>query len=46
MAAEKVHLTEEKATGPGLPGGYRVAARLMKAVPGMAKAAAFYRLGF
>jgi O-methyltransferase involved in polyketide biosynthesis len=33
-------------TGPGLPTGYRVAARLMRAVPGMAKAAAFYRLGF
>ncbi len=33
-------------TGPGLPRGFRVAARLMKLVPGMANAAAFYRLAF
>ncbi|WP_336205995.1 class I SAM-dependent methyltransferase [Nonomuraea sp. LPB2021202275-12-8] len=33
-------------TGPGLPPGFRAAARLMKLVPGMARAAAFYRLEF
>ncbi|MGN9785619.1 class I SAM-dependent methyltransferase [Nonomuraea sp. ZG12] len=33
-------------TDPGLPVGFRVATRLMKAVPGMAKTAAFYRLEF
>jgi len=33
-------------TGRGLPTGYRAAARLMRLVPGMTKAAAFYRMDF
>ena len=33
-------------TDPELPAGSRVMARLMRVVPGMARAAAFYRLEF